>query len=154
MRDYCAEKGFEYVEATVTNSAEVKSALLSIADRIDVLYLGNDNTVFSALSAVSEVTIAKKIALMSADPASAETIPVLAALGHDYYGLGRATGRIVVRVLNGEKTADIPAYLPTDAADYRLVLNQDVAKAIGLSLDPALLAKADVVVSGGAATRK
>ncbi len=154
VKAYCEEKGLEFVEATVTNSSEVKSALLSIADRIDGLYLGNDNTVFSALSAVSEVTLAKKIPLMSADPSSAETIPVLAALGYDYYQMGRATGRIVVRILNGEKTKDIPAYLPTDPEALVLVINQDVATAIGLTLDPALAAKATILISGGTVTKK
>lgn len=154
VKAYCEEKGIDYVEATVTNSSEVKSALLSIADRIDGLYLGNDNTVFSALNAVSEVTLAKKIPLMSADPSSAETIPVLAALGYDYYQMGRATGKIVVRILDGEKTRDIPAYLPTDPEALVLVLNEDVAKAIGVKLDPALLARAKVLVSGGTVTKK
>ena len=154
VKAYCAEKGIEYIEATVTNSSEVKSALLSIANRIDGLYLGNDNTVFSALSAVSEVTLAKKIPLMSADPSSAETIPVLAALGYDYYQMGRATGKIVVRILNGEKTKDIPAYLPTDPEALVLVLNEDVAAAIGVKLDPALIARAKILVSGGVATKK
>lgn len=154
VKAYCAEKGLEYVETTVTNSSEVKSALLSIADRIDALYLGNDNTVFSALNAVSEVTLAKKIPLMSADPASAETIPVLAALGYDYYGMGRATGKMVLRVLNGEKTENIPGYLPTDPSALVLVLNQDVAKQIGVTLSPELLGQAKVLVSGGQVTKK
>jgi putative ABC transport system substrate-binding protein len=154
VKQYCAEKGIEYVEATVTNSSEVKSALLSIADRIDGLYLGNDNTVFSALSAVSEVTLAKKIPLMSADPSSAETIPVLAALGYDYYQMGRATGKIVVRILNGEKTKDIPGFLPTDPEALVLVLNQDVAAQIGVNLDPALVERAKVLISGGNVTKK
>lgn len=154
VKQYCSEKGIEYIEATVTNSSEVKSALLSIADRIDGLYLGNDNTVFSALSAVSEVTLAKKIPLMSADPSSAETIPVLAALGYDYYQMGRATGKIVVRILNGEKTKDIPGFLPTDPEALVLVLNQDVAAQIGVTLDPALVERAKVLVSGGNVTKK
>ena len=154
VKQYCAEKGIDYVEATVTNSSEVKSALLSIADRIDGLYLGNDNTVFSALSAVSEVTLAKKIPLMSADPSSAETIPVLAALGYDYYQMGRATGAIVVRILNGEKTKDIPGFLPTDPEALVLVLNQDVAAQIGVILDPALVERAKVLISGGNVTKK
>lgn len=154
VRSYCEEKGIEYVEATVTNSSEVKSALLSIADRIDGLYLGNDNTVFSALNAVSEVTLAKKIPLMSADPSSAETIPVLAALGYDYYQMGRATGEIVVRILNGTKTKDIPAYLPTDPESLVLVLNRDVASAIGIELPAGLLERAKVVVAGGQVSKK
>jgi putative tryptophan/tyrosine transport system substrate-binding protein len=154
VKAYCADKGIDYIEATVTNSSEVKSALLSIADRIDGLYLGNDNTVFSALSAVSEVTLAKKIPLMSADPSSAETIPVLAALGYDYYQMGRATGKIVLRVLAGEKTKDIPAYLPSGPESLVLVLNQDVAAKLGIKFDPALLERAKVIVSGGIATKK
>ena len=154
VKTYCEEKGVEFVEATVTNSSEVKSALLSIADRIDGLYLGNDNTVFSALSAVSEVTLAKKLPLMSADPVSAETIPVLAALGYDYYQMGRETGKIVVRILNGEKTKDIPSYMPTDPASFVLVLNQDVAATLGLTLDQALLDRAKIIVAGGQVTKK
>jgi len=154
VKAYCEEKGIAYVEATVTNSSEVKSALLSIADRIDGLYLGNDNTVFSALNAVSEVTLAKKIPLMSADPSSAETIPVLAALGYDYYQMGRETGKIVVRILSGEKTSDIPAYLPTDPSALVLVLNKDVAAKLGITFDDALLGRAKVIVSGGVAAKK
>jgi putative ABC transport system substrate-binding protein len=154
VKEYCAEKGIEYVEATITNSSEVKSAMLSIADRIDGLYLGNDNTVFSALSAVSEVCLDKKIPLMSADPASAETIPVLVALGYDYYQMGRVTGKIVVRILNGEKTKDIPSFLPTDPESLELVLNLDVAERLGLSLDTALVEKATVLISGGTVTKK
>jgi len=154
VKAYCEEKGIAYVEATVTNSSEVKSALLSIADRIDGLYLGNDNTVFSALNAVSEVTLAKKIPLMSADPSSAETIPVLAALGYDYYQMGRETGKIVVRILSGEKTADIPAYLPTDPSALVLVLNKDVAAKLGITFDAALLERAQILVSGGVAAKK
>ncbi len=151
VKAYCEEKGIAYVEATVTNSSEVKSA---IADRIDGLYLGNDNTVFSALNAVSEVTLAKKIPLMSADPSSAETIPVLAALGYDYYQMGRETGKIVVRILSGEKTSDIPAYLPTDPSALVLVLNKDVAAKLGITFDDALLGRAKVIVSGGVAAKK
>ncbi|MFZ2782703.1 MAG: ABC transporter substrate-binding protein [Rectinemataceae bacterium] len=154
VKAYCEEKGLEYVEATVTNSAEVKSALLAMADRIDALYLGNDNTVFSALNAVSEVTLARKIPLMTADPSSAETIPVLAALGYDYYMMGRATGKIVLRILDGEKTADIPAYLPTAAEDLVLVLNEDVAAALGIVFAPELKERASILISGGVATKK
>ena len=46
-------------------------AQLSIAGRIDGLYLGNDNTVFSALSGIAEVALEKKIPAVTADPSSA-----------------------------------------------------------------------------------
>jgi putative ABC transport system substrate-binding protein len=154
VKSYCQENGLDYVESTITNSSEAKQALLSIVGRIDGLYLGNDNTVFSALSGIAEVALEKKIPVVTADPSSAETIPVLAALGYDYYRMGVATGKIVVRVLNGEKTADIPAFLPKDSEDMTFVLNLDTAKRIGVSVDQSIVDRAKVVVSGGQLTRK
>ncbi len=155
VRAYCKEKGMSLVETTVTNSAEVKQAVLSIAGRIDAIYLGNDNTVFSAINAVAEVAIQRRLPLVTADPSSAEAgVPVLAALGFDYYAMGRATGRIALRVLAGEKTSSIPTYLSTDPRDLLLVLNKDSAAKIGLELPEAVLARAQVLVEGGAARRK
>jgi putative ABC transport system substrate-binding protein len=49
---------------------------------------------------------------VTADPSSAEKVPVLAAVGFDYYKMGRATGRIVVDVLKGKKPPTSPPTLP------------------------------------------
>ena len=154
VKSYCEENGLEYVETTITNSSEARQALLSIADRIDGLYLGNDNTVFSALSGIADVALEKKIPVVTADPSSAETIPVLAALGYDYYRMGVATGKIIVRVLNGEKTENIPAFLPKESQDMTFVLNLDTAKQLGLTVDQSVIDKAKVVISDGQLTRK
>ena len=154
VKAYCDEKGLEFVPSTVTNSSEVRQALLSIAGRIDGVYLGNDNTVFSALSAVTDICNERKLPLVSADPSSAETLPVLAAMGFDYYAMGRATGKIVLRVLSGEKTADIPTYFAKDPSEMALVINKDVAAAIGVVIPAELEKRASLVISGGAATRK
>jgi putative tryptophan/tyrosine transport system substrate-binding protein len=154
VQAYCAEKGLEYVPATVTNSAEVRQALLSIVNRIDGVYLGNDNTVFSAINAVAEICNEKKIPLVTADPSSAETVPVLAAMGFNYYAMGRATGKIVLRILDGEKTANIPTYFAKDPSEMALVLNKDVAATIGVTISADLEARASLVISGGVAKRK
>lgn len=155
VRAICAEKGIQVVEAVVTNSAEVKTATLSIADRVDAIYLGNDNTVFSAINAVADVCLQKKIPLVTADPSSAESgVPVLAGIGFDYYAMGRATGKMALRILAGEKTANIPCYLSSDPKDFETVINKDTATKIGLVLPASALASARVVVEGGKATKK
>ena len=152
---FCKEKGIALVSATVTNSAEVKQATLSIAGRVDAIYLGNDNTVFSAINAVSDVAVQRKLPLVTGDPSSAETgVPVLAALGFDYYAMGRATGKIALRVLAGEKTENIPCELSTDPKDFLLVLNKDTAAKIGLVLPPAALARASALIEGNILKRK
>lgn len=91
---------------------------------------------------------------MTADPSSAESIPVLAAIGYDYYKVGTATGKIVVRILNGEKTADIPVYLPTESSDLLMVLNLDSAKKLKLTVPAELIEKAAVVIKDGTLVRK
>jgi putative ABC transport system substrate-binding protein len=132
-REECKQMGIKFVETTVSNSAEVKQAVQTIAGRVDGIYISNDNTVVSALAAVVSVAKKHKIPVMSADPSSAQTTPVLAAWGHDYYKMGRATGRLVNRILKGEKPETIPTIFMTDAADVDLLINLDVAKELGLT---------------------
>jgi ABC-type uncharacterized transport system substrate-binding protein len=60
----------------------------------------------------------------------------------------------VVRILNGEKPADIPALLPKDSEDMARVLNLDVAGKLGLNPSESLKERATILVSGGQAVRK
>ena len=153
-RDVCKQMGIRFVETTVSNSAEVKQATQTIAGRVDGIYISNDNTVVSALAAVASVAAKHKIPVMSADPSSAQTAPVLAAWGFDYYKMGRATGRLVVRILKGEKPETIPTVFMTDASDVDLLINLDVAAQLGLTFPDDIIATAKTIIKDGQLTRK
>lgn len=153
-REVCEELGIRFVETTVTNSSEVKQAVQTIAGRVDGIYLSNDNTIFSALSAVTSVAMKHGIPVMSADPSSAETNDVLAAWGFDYYKMGRVTGRLAADILEGKSPADIPTVYMTEPSDVDLLINLDVAKALGLTFPEDVIEAANKVIENGGLTQK
>ncbi|WDP89983.1 MAG: ABC transporter substrate-binding protein [Desulfobacter sp.] len=150
----CKELGIKFVETTVTNSAEVKQAVQTIAPRVDGIYLSNDNTVFSALAAVTAVAMKHKIPVMSADPSSAESNDVLAAWGFDYYKMGRVTGRVAADIINGAKPEEIPTIYMTDPSDVDLLINLDVAAKLGLVIPETIVETANKIIENGKLTSK
>jgi putative tryptophan/tyrosine transport system substrate-binding protein len=67
----------------------------------------------------------------------------LFSYGADVPDLFRRAAGYADRILNGEKAGELPIQLP---AKFDMVLNLKTAKALGLAIAPALLARADEVI--------
>ncbi|WP_454289139.1 ABC transporter substrate-binding protein [Rhizobium arsenicireducens] len=134
-----AEKaGLTIVESVATKSSEVQGAARALVGRVDVIYVPTDNTIVSAFEAAVGVAEEAKIPLYAGDTDSVNR-GALAALGFNYFDVGKQTGEIVVRVLKGENPGDIPVRV---AAGTDLVINQKAAAKMGVTFPESITSRA------------
>jgi ABC-type uncharacterized transport system substrate-binding protein len=67
----------------------------------------------------------------------------LISYGSDWVDQYRRAAGYVDRILKGEKPADMPVQAPTK---YQMIVNLRTAKALGLTVPPPVLARADEVI--------
>ena len=82
------------------------SAARSLIGKVDVIYTNTDNNVVSAYESLVKVGNDAKIPLVASDTDSVKRGGI-AALGINYRDLGVQTGKVVVRILKGEKPGAI-----------------------------------------------
>jgi putative ABC transport system substrate-binding protein len=143
LQELLAQRGMTLVTAAAPRSVDVGSAARSLAGKVDVIYTNTDNNVVSAYEALAKVGQDAKIPLIASD-ATIVARGAVAGLGVDYKELGRQTGRIVLRILNGEKPGDIK---PQISDKIQLYVNPAAAQRQGVTLSQELLDAADEIVN-------
>ncbi|MFC0592966.1 ABC transporter substrate-binding protein [Ottowia pentelensis] len=142
MKDLLAKRGMSLVEASAPRSVDVSSAARSLVGKVDVIYTNTDNNVVSAYESLVKVGQDAKIPLVASDTDSVKR-GAIAALGINYRDLGEQTGRMVVRILKGEKPGDIK---PETSSKLELYVNPGAAEKQGVKLSDALIQSAAQVV--------
>jgi ABC-type uncharacterized transport system substrate-binding protein len=134
--------GIELVERHVRSVDELRAGLRGLkAGEVDAILVW-DAMVVSQTPLIVETAKTKKLPTMFFDRTSVAA-GGLASYGTSYYGVGRQAAKYVHRVLSGTSPAD----LPVERSDrFELVINLKTAKALGLTIPPALLQRADQVI--------
>jgi putative ABC transport system substrate-binding protein len=143
LRDAAAKLGVALQFTEVRSAGDLDGAFAAILrERADGLLLVSDPLMFALRSRIADFAVRNKL------PSSYSLVEYAKAGGLMSYGpsmpdLYRRAARYVDRILKGAKPADLPVEQPTK---FELVVNLGTAKALGLTIPPALLARADEVI--------
>jgi len=153
VTEACRTLGITLVAQSINISAELRQAAQTIIGRVDGVYIGTDNGVFSALPALIQVCQDAKKPLFSADVTAAVNGGCFIANGFNYYTAGLVTGEIVADILEGKKPADIPVRFLT-AAEMDLLIDLDAAANCGITIPQDLLDRANYIYQNGQLTER
>lgn len=139
-----ADLGFELVAVPVTGPPEIPRALQRLLNgKIDVLFPMSDNTLNSSFDVIGRAAEENATPLFAGFLRSVE-FGACAALGFDFAEMGLRTGRLAVRIKNGES----PGRIPIESMEtVRLYLNPAAAARQRVVFPPSVLARADRSVS-------
>ncbi len=138
-QEIAKQRNLTILLATVSGSGEVNDAARSLSDRVDVFYVGSDNTVVSALDSLLSVAKERQIPVIASDTGSVEK-GALAAVSVDYNRVGREAGKIVAQILDtGTQAGQIkPVFVHGNA----LILNEKASQVINFEFPKAVVGRA------------
>jgi putative ABC transport system substrate-binding protein len=136
------KQGMTTSAVAANKTSEVLSAAKSLVGKVDVIYLVTDNTVISAVEAVIKVGEQNRLPVIAADTDTV-TRGAIAALGFNYYDVGRQTGELVALILQGANPGDLPV---RGLSKLDLYLNPGAASRMGVTLSPDLINSAQKII--------
>ena len=131
LENYVKEKNLELETVSISTSADLQTAAASLFEKVDMIFVSNDNTVAEAMPILtSEAIKAKKPIYVGAD--SMVMDGGLATVGIDYTDLGKETAKMVDEILKGKSVNEIPVKVFKD--DLFIYVNTDTAAALGIEI--------------------
>jgi putative ABC transport system substrate-binding protein len=123
--------------------ADLPNVFAEMARQVDGFLVVEDSMLFGARADI--VRLAAKYRLPGVYSVSRRTADAggLLFYGFEVDDLWRRAAQYVDRILKGAKPADLPVEQPTK---FELVINLKTAKALGLTIPPSVLARADEVI--------
>ena len=141
IQSVAPSRGVEVIPVNMRDAAEIERAVAAFARS------SNGGLIVTAGALVGRELIpalAAKHKLPAVYPArDFVTRGGLVSYAADFIDQYRRAASYVDRILKGEKPGDLPVQAPTK---YELVINLKTAKALGLSVPPSVLARADEVI--------
>jgi ABC-type uncharacterized transport system substrate-binding protein len=143
LKRAAAPAGMEIRAVAANSPAEVADAALAlIANGIDAFCQIPGNLTASAFPTIAHAARQGRTPVFAFQSSQVRAGAVL-GVSRDYYDSGHRAAALAARVIRGESPAQIPF---EGFAGTKLLINVDAAKAVGLTIPPDILARADEIV--------
>ena len=129
------------VEARGLDALEQGFATM-VRERAQALVVQGDSVLFNYRGQITEMALKNRLPTASHQKEYAEA-GFLLTYGADYRDLCRRSAGFVDKIFKGANPADLPVEQPTK---FELVINLKTAKALGITIPPTLLSRADEVI--------
>jgi putative ABC transport system substrate-binding protein len=134
--------GLEVATLEIRRAEDIAPAFEALKGGAEALYVCGDPLVLVNRIRINTLALGARLPTMLSNRVFVEAGGLM-SYGANFPDLWRRAGDHVDKILRGAKPADIPVEQPTR---FDLVVNLITAKALGLTVPPSLLARADEVI--------
>src|SRR5262245_50829314 len=134
--------GLDVVISEIRQVTDVAPAIETLKGQADALYVCQDLLTFSNWNRINTLSLGVRLPTLQASRESIEAAGLI-SYGPNFPDLSRRAADYIDKILRGTKPADLPVEQPIK---FDLVINLITAKALGLTVPPSLLARADEVI--------
>jgi putative ABC transport system substrate-binding protein len=132
----------EAITREIRQVEDIASAIDALKGRADALYVATDPLVFNNRVRINALAQDARLPTIFGAREYVDAGGLL-SYGPNWTDLFRRAAEQVDKILRGAKPADIPVEQPTK---FDLIINLKTAKALGLTVPPSVLARADEVI--------
>lgn len=142
VQEAARKLGLDVVVSQIRRTEDIALAIEALRGRAEALYVVADPLTGSNRVQINTLSLDARLPTIHGIREYAETGGLL-SYGPSIPDLFRRSAEFVDKILHGAKPADLPVEQPTK---FELVVNLKTAKALGLTVPPTLLARADEVI--------
>jgi putative tryptophan/tyrosine transport system substrate-binding protein len=123
--------------------SDLRTALSAVAkEQPDALFVYPDPILIAQRKQVAEFAVTNRLPTMFAFREFVDAGGLM-SYGSSLNGMGASAAELIAKILDGKRPSELPVQRPTR---FELVINLTTARALGLTIPPSLLARADDVI--------
>jgi putative tryptophan/tyrosine transport system substrate-binding protein len=134
--------GLEIAPLAIRRADDIEPTFQNLKVRADAVYVAVDQLMVANRARILTLALAERLPTIFSERDFVKAGAFM-SYGPNYSDLFRHSADYVDKILHGTKPGDIPVEQPTK---FELVINLSTAKALGLTIPPALLTRADDVI--------